>query len=66
MVLHTLTWHQDWRNEFELALVYSIAHDAIQPAGLGGMEMENLREWEGRFYSKYDIVGSVVEKAIPS
>ena len=28
--------------------------------GLQRMELDSLRDWEARFYSKYPIVGSVV------
>lgn len=29
--------------------------------GLGGMEMENLKDWESKFYYKYPVVGSLVK-----
>ena len=28
------------------------------------MELDNLQEWEGRFYAKYNIVGTIVDRAI--
>jgi len=28
--------------------------------GLGAMEMESLRDWEGRFWNKYRMIGRIV------
>ena len=28
--------------------------------GLGGMELDNLRDWEAKFHYKYPVVGSLV------
>lgn len=30
--------------------------------GLGGMELDNLRDWEAKFNYKYPIVGSLVKE----
>ena len=38
--------------------VGNIKLDAVQ--GLGGMELDNLRDWEAKFHYKYPIVGSLV------
>ena len=28
--------------------------------GLGAMELESLRDWEGRFWNKYRMIGRIV------
>ncbi len=31
--------------------------------GLDPLEVSQLRDWEGRFFAKYNVVGTVVDKS---